>query len=237
MGKYKAVFFDLDDTLYDYKTSDKLAMENLYSVFNSIHPIAREEFDKIYKLAKGEVKRELAGTASSHNRILYLERLIEKTKNTVIPEDTLKLYHAYWDLLIENMKPFDGVLETMDKIKKAGMKIGIITNLTTYIQMKKIAKLGLTDLIDSLTTSEEVGVEKPHPAMFLEGMWDLGVLPQDAIMIGDDADSDIEGGNAVKMTTVQITIAGNETFNDKDDLRTANHYIDSMPELLPLLGL
>ena len=41
-----------------------------------------EGFLHLYDLSKSEIHRELSGTASSHNRILYFQRLIEKIKKT-----------------------------------------------------------------------------------------------------------------------------------------------------------
>ena len=91
----KAVFFDLDNTLYDYDSADKLATQALYEEFKKETDISFEEFKKVYSNSKEEVKRKLVGTAASHERILYLQELVERVDKTLQSDRIMKLYHAY----------------------------------------------------------------------------------------------------------------------------------------------
>jgi putative hydrolase of the HAD superfamily len=163
----KAVLFDLDNTLYNYDECNKIAMDQVYKVFKKESDIERDDFEHLFADAKAEVKRTLIGTAASHSRVLYFQRLTEKVHNTVTPEQIFELYNAYWDTLISNAKLFDGVIEFLEELKSKGIKVIIVTNLTAFIQMRKIIHLGISDYVDYLVTSEEAGFDKPHPAPYL----------------------------------------------------------------------
>ena len=61
------------------------------------------------------------------------------------------------------------------------------------IQLKKIAHLGISDYIDFVITSEEVGAEKPSKRIFYAALDKLNCDPGEAVMIGDDLKKDISG--------------------------------------------
>jgi putative hydrolase of the HAD superfamily len=63
--------------------------------------------------------------------------------------------------------------------------------------------LGLAPLLDTMVFSEEVGVQKPAPEIFLHACRELGVEPEDAIFVGDRLETDVQGAANVGMTTVQ----------------------------------
>jgi putative hydrolase of the HAD superfamily len=230
----KAVLFDLDNTLYDYEAPHKKALKAVYDILKDEINISFVKFKGLYKISKVEIHRELTGSASSHNRVLYFQRLIEKTHNTVDPSMILKLYSAYWDTLLKNMKLGKNVLTTLKELKKRGLKIGIVSDLTTHIQLRKIEKLGITKYIDVLVTSEEAGSEKPHAIMFLLTLNKLDVSPHDVIFVGDNSVNDIEGANAVRIDTVLIK-QGSLARDADEDYQKPNFVIRDIGEVLNIL--
>jgi putative hydrolase of the HAD superfamily len=227
---YKAIFFDLDNTLYDYDSADKLATQALYDEFKKGNDISFDEFKKVYSDSKEEVKRKLVGTAASHERILYLQELVERVDKTFQSDRIMKLYHAYWDTLIENAQLFDGVMETFQWLKSNNIKIAMVTNLTTYVQIRKIENLGLSKYIDFLITSQEAGYDKPHPANFLLALHKVNLLAKDVLMVGDDLNSDIEGAQALGIKTVLYEFGKQE--NSKV---TPDYTVQNFSELLNLI--
>ena len=229
----KAVLFDLDDTLYDYHYAHSKALNAVYLILAKEIKISKEKFLALYKMANDEIKNELAGTASSHNRVLYFQRVIEKTKNTIEPRIILKIYKIYWDTFLKNMKLGKGVIDTMKDLQKMKLKVAIVTDLTTHIQLRKIKKLGLTKYVDYLVTSEEAGGEKPNSIMFLLALNKLNILPAEAIMVGDNFITDIEGANAVGIDSVVIT--NKKIKADREDYKKPNFVIKEIPEVLDII--
>lgn len=233
MSKKKAVLFDLDDTLYDYHFAHSRALNAVYPVLAKEIKISRKKFLELYDMSKNEIKNELAGTASSHNRVLYFQRIIEKTHNTIEPKIILKLSNSYWNTFLKNMKIGKGVINTMKELQKKKIKIAIVTDLTAQIQLRKIEKLGLTKYIDYLVTSEESGGEKPNSIMFLLALNKLGILASEAIMVGDNLVADIEGSNSVGIDSVAIT--KKKIRADREDYKKPNFVIKEIPEVLEIL--
>ncbi len=233
----KAVLFDLDNTLYNYERVHKKALKKVFNVLKKEIKISFKEFFRLYKISKAEIHRELAGTASSHNRVLYFQRLIEKTHNTVEPLMILKLYDSYWDNFLDNIRLNKGVLKTLKILKEKGIKTAIVSDLTTHIQLRKMAKLGITPYIDFLVTSEEAGSEKPNNVMFLLALNKLNVLPSDAVMVGDNPINDVEGANSVGLDTILLADKSSDKFNFNEDYQKPNFKITEIPEILEFLNL
>ena len=86
--------------------------------------------------------------------------------------------------------------------------IGIITNGAhdkhTDSQLSKINQFGLSERIQSLTISDEVGVRKPNIKIFEVACGRASVIPKEAMFIGDSIENDIVGANRAGMTSVFI---------------------------------
>jgi len=230
----RAVFFDFDNTLCEYDSSHEKAMKAAYKVFRKYVKVSFEEFIRLYDVSKTEVHRELTGTASSHNRILYFQRMVEKLRKNVDSEMILRLDDAYWGRFFKSMRLYDGVIPLLKELKRRGIKIGIVTDFTADIQLRRIHALKVGSYIDVLVTSEEAGRDKPHPAAFLFALNKLGILPHEAIVVGDNPEKDIEGANAVGIDTV-LLMKGVHAEVPEEDYRKPKFVINELPELLGVL--
>ncbi len=231
----KAILFDLDNTLYEYEPAHKKALRKVYRVLNKAINISSKKFMRLYNLSRLEIHQELSGTASSHNRTLYFQRLVEKTHNTVESKLILKLSDAYWNTFLKNMKLKKGVLSTLKELKRTGFKIVIISDLTTKIQLKKLLVLKINDYIDFLATSEEAGSEKPHSIMFLLALNKIKCLPNESVMVGDNKKADISGANALGIDTILISKQKGNFKKELEDYSKPNYLIKEIPELLKII--
>jgi putative hydrolase of the HAD superfamily len=200
---YEAVFFDLDDTLYPYPPCNEAGKRAAFEQARELgYDFDRESFDDLYQEARRETKHELAGTASAHERFLYFKRAMELETGTSRSADALALGEAYWDAFVDAISAFDGVEDTFGEFQARGISVAIVTNLTTRIQLRKLDTLGIENDVDLLLTSQETGREKPGSVMFTLPLARLSLTPEEVLMVGDNPDSDIAGGNAVGLDTV-----------------------------------
>jgi len=125
---------------------------------------------------------------------------------------------------------FDGVAETLHRLKAAGLRLGVVTNtsISTNEKLDWFRLAGFDSVWDSFATSCELKVCKPDPQIYLVALNPLGVRPEEAIFVGHAA-IELEGAKALGMTTI--------AFNRDDETVTADHIIDKFPELLDLLAL
>lgn len=211
----KAVFFDLDDTLFDYEYAHQKALAKVFTRINRLTKMKIELIALMFELAQKEVKMQLAWTAASHNRDLYFQKFFEKMnlkcKNAILPKTIIEIYDLYWSTFFAAMKRETRSKRTLQFLRRKGIKVWIITDSITYTQLKKLAKLNLSEDIDFLITSEEAGTEKPHSWGFLLACHKAGVLTSEALMVGDNIERDIDGAQWVWMKGIWINRYGKKS--------------------------
>lgn len=223
----EAVLTDLDNTLYPYDPCHAAGIEAARAAATDRgYEFSTERFDGFYDAGRRDAKQDLAGTASAHNRYIYFKRAIEIEAGESRAADALAMADAYWDAYIDEMALVDGTRETLAALRDRDIPVALVTDLTTRIQLRKVADLGIDGRIDLLVTSEEVGSEKPDTVMFDEALTAFGVDAADAVMVGDDPAADIAGGNAAGLTTVLVGDAEPDGADQRPD-----HRIDAFPDL------
>jgi len=236
--KYKGILIDLDDTLCNtMETFREHGRKAAYEVLKD--PLGFKTYKHFLQLleeAKKEIKMELAGTASCHNRILYFKRIGEKLECPLNPELLRSAYREYWKNTYKNLKLYPKVRETLEILKKNSVKMAIVSDMRTEIQLEKIHHLNLTQYFDAVITSEEVGVEKPHPAIFLTALHKLQLLSSEVIMVGDSPSRDIEGAEALQIESFRIM-----TRKDRQDnvggYFKPDHVINNFSEILNIITI
>ena len=234
---HEAVCFDLDNTLYPYAPANEAGKRAALEAFRERgYELGRAQFDEVYANARHEAKRELDGTAASHGRFIYFKRALRRHAGVHDAADAFAIGEAYWEGYLSRMEPFDSVESVLDSVREAS--VVVVTNLTTRIQLRKLARLGIDDRIDRLVTSEEVGREKPSALPFTVALSRLDCRPSEAVMVGDNVVADIEGANAVGMETVLFAGGTGETPATKalTDQRRPDHRVDDFAALSEVLA-
>ncbi|WP_339102765.1 HAD family hydrolase [Haloterrigena salinisoli] len=239
-----AVLFDLDNTFYPYPPCHRAGSDAaLETARDRGYDVDRDSFEALYRDGRREVKRELSGTAATHNRFCYFKRALERRVGEPRPADALALGEAYWEAYVDAIALFPGVTETLETLRERGIDVGVVTNLTTRVQLEKLAALGLEESIDLLLTSEETGREKPGSVMFTLPLSRLGSRPSEAVMVGDDIEADVAGANAVGLETVLFdpdldTESDGDPAGGVDPLagdREPDHRIDDFAAVLEVI--
>jgi len=128
----------------------------------------------------------------------------------------------------------DGVAACLRDLMNDGRKIGIISNTgrTWGRALREIQKgLGISDYFDVLTFSDEIGLRKPHPAIFTKTLDKLQLPPESVLHIGDDVLADVRGAKRVGMKAVWYN---NGTWpNAKTDEANAEiHHFAELPDIV-----
>ncbi len=144
---------------------------------------------------------------------------------------TSRLAEQVWQMAIQVPKDFDlfeDVVPGLDLLKKRGVTLGVISNLRQDMD-QLCRKLGLEPYLSFCVTSAEAGAEKPHPPIFLAALERAQVSPEEAVHVGDQYRSDVEGAKAVGIVPVLIDREElNGNVNDCSKIAT-------LPELDKLL--
>ncbi|HDL7823836.1 TPA: HAD family hydrolase [Yersinia enterocolitica] len=201
-----AILFDTDNTLYPYDPAHKAAQAAVRDKVVNTFSIQPEEFDKAFKEARDQVKTRLKHTASSHSRLLYLQRMLEIMGLGSQVLLALDFEQTYWRTFLSNAILFDEVKELLDDLRLLGIPTAIVTDLTAQIQFRKVVYFGLDHYFDFIVTSEEAGFDKPHAAPFEIALEKMRPKGNCIWMIGDNPINDIRGGrekiNAVTLQKI-----------------------------------
>ena len=65
----------------------------------------------------------------------------------------------------------------------------------------------MSNYINYIVTSEEAGVEKPHPYIFINALTKINAKAEEAIMIGDDLKKDVKGAKNMHIACIHFTTA------------------------------
>ena len=104
----------------------------------------------------------------------------------------------------------DGALKALRKLCDLGYTLAVVSNTmrTPGATLRRVLEhYGLLGCFSHTAFSDETGVRKPDPAIFLGALRALGAEPAHAIHVGDDAILDVEGARAAGMRVVQVTSA------------------------------
>ncbi len=91
-------------------------------------------------------------------------------------------------------------------MRAVGWTLGLVTNGALDIQLAKLESAGLAELFDGVCASGEVGVRKPSLDVFRIAAERCGAtLDKGGWMVGDNPETDIEGGRAAGLQTAWIS--------------------------------
>ena len=200
--KYKGILLDIDNTLYDYDNSHKIALNRVITFLKEKFFLSEKELNEAYTKARNLVQIELGHTAASHNRLLYFQKMLELLEINPLTYG-LTVYDLYWDTFLASMKPFNGIYEFLEKYKN---RICFVTDLTAHIQHRKIKELKLDQYSFLMVTSEEAGREKPHPYMFMAALKKMNLNADEVCMIGDSFNKDIVGASNLGIDAIWINL-------------------------------
>jgi putative hydrolase of the HAD superfamily len=99
----------------------------------------------------------------------------------------------------------DSTHALLDVLRDRGLKTGLVSNAfdPPGLLHSDLEQMGLGSRLDVAVFSSEVGMRKPHPAIFESALGRLAIDPARAVFVGDRRYEDIRGAKELGMTTVQ----------------------------------
>ena len=154
------VIFDLDNTLYDYESANSAGENALINFLHENLKISNAEIKNQLIQSRMNVKDALGTTASSHSRLMYIREFLNSNELNVHATFALECEQVFWRSYMEKMILFEGVEEFVNYLRLSRSKLVLVTDLSTQIQIRKLAWLGLEKAFELIITSEEAGGDK-----------------------------------------------------------------------------
>ncbi len=130
---------------------------------------------------------------------------------------------------VEGIHPIDGAVELLEILDSQDIPWSIVTSCTTPLATARLSASGLGQPRNIVTFSD-VKNGKPHPEPFLLGATKLGLHPGQCWVI-EDAHSGVTAGKAAGCTVAAVL-----TTHTRDELPHADHYLESLLDLVPLIN-
>lgn len=189
--KYEIILFDADETLYDFKKSEREAFKNTMLKFNINYD---ENYHlKIYKEINSALWKEFEQGLVTQE-VLKIERFKRLSKALKIRFDENEFANSYIENLADASFLYDNSLELIETLNKS-FRLAIVTNGLTSVQNKGIRQSNIAKFFDAIVISEEILIAKPNPKIFEHTLKLMNFSDKSKVlMIGDSLSSDIQGG-------------------------------------------
>jgi pyrophosphatase PpaX len=212
-NKITTLLFDLDGTLID---TNELIIKSFMHTLGHYYP--------------DRYKRE--------DVLPFMGPSLVETFSSIDPERTEEMAQMYIAFNMENhdrfVTEFEGVYETIEKLKNAGFKLGIVTAKRAETVALGLKLTKLEPFFETVVTLDDVTNTKPDPEPVNKALDFFGVRPEEAMMIGDNHHDILAGKNAGTQTAgVAWSLKGKDYLLGFEP----DYMLDHMEDLLQILGV
>jgi putative hydrolase of the HAD superfamily len=206
----RAVLWDIDDTLFDYSGAEAhgiiahLEDEGLLAEFDS----AEQALVRWRQIMLSAYDRFLAGELTfTEQRRLRARTFLDFLDAPLSDEQADAWFAGYGRRSQESWALFPDVLPALEALD-GRYRHGVVSNSSAAHQDAKLRRLGVRERFSCLVCSDELGVAKPDPRIFLAGCAALGLAPHEVAYVGDKLDVDAEGAVAAGLRGVWLDRTG-----------------------------
>jgi len=195
MKKYKHIFFDLDNTLWDFESNSSETLTELFHhhQLKNLGIASADLFIEKYKL---------------RNQMMWEQYRLGKIEKATLRNDRFTL--TFWDMGIDTElvpksladdyiywsprknRMFPHTVDVLNYLSRK-YKLHIITNGFEEAQTIKLKSSGIEHLFDHVIISEHTGFKKPDVNIFHYALNKTTSSPDECLMVGDGLEIDILG--------------------------------------------
>ncbi len=230
MRKYKHLFFDLDNTLFDFSASEKIVLRELYEqhlndgLFDSFDDF-EQNYVRINQLLWADYRdHKISKEAVKYGR--FRETLLQKG----IENETLARFMG--DAFVEKCTCTNVLVQDAKEVIEGlydKYTLHIVSNGFVEAQYRKLESTGLSPFFESITLSEDIKIQKPNRQFFEHAFKNVNARKSESVVIGDSWESDIEGAINFNVDAIYFSYYGDKP--QRNDIMT----IYKLNELLNIL--
>jgi len=207
------MLLDLDDTIIDYggdveTTWRTLCVEAAEATpgLDDVALFAAIQRTRTWYWSDPERHREGRADLRAASR-----RIIEQALQTLgvdQPQLAEAMAHRYRDRREARMRPFPGAVETLQRLRSTGTRLGMVTNGTSADQRAKIERFALAPYFDHILIEGELGFGKPDERVYRTALQALNARAEDTWFVGDNLEWDVAAPQRVGLYGVWVDTPG-----------------------------
>lgn len=233
----EAVFFDFAGTLFSDRDLREVHLGQLRFVAAAAGVDASDvKLRAAYREGMGAAYRAVAMRPAYKHRTLFgaafvamAEALGGRIDEATTHEAVDRQYRATIDAAV--LRP--DCLSTLAALRHASIHVQIVSNIDDEQLDPMLERLGLWDVIDAATSSEQAGSCKPHPAIYRIALEKAGIEPSLGLFVGDSLRHDVAGPASIGMHTAWLAP---DADADSGEVH-ANVVINALGEVLEIVGV
>jgi len=231
--KYKHLFFDLDNTLWDFEKNSNLAMQEVFRRFYV--PSDKIDFNVFFRCYS--THNHLLWESYRNKGITKKELTRKRFQNTfddlgIKGIDAEEMNADYLEEMPKQEKLVDGVPEVLDYLRKKRYQLFIITNGFKEVQYKKLVNTGIAGYFVKIFVSEDVKAPKPSTAIFEYAIKSSNARKSQSLMVGDDWETDIMGAQKYGIDSAYLNNSG---YKGKADIGDQIYLLVNLYDLIKIL--
>ncbi len=224
----KALLWDVDGTLLDFKAAESAAIRRLFGEFSLGE--CTDEMIRRYSAINEEFWQRLERNEITKQQVL-IGRYEQFFAEIGVPVSLAVEFNRRYQVRLGDTIVLRDDSYSIIKSLRGRVRQYVVSNGTVIAQSRKLEGSGLGEMMDGVFLSEALGVEKPNKAFF-DAVMDriCPEAPEEVMIVGDSLTSDIRGGNNAGIKTCWYNPEGKTAPDEyKIDYVIADlHEIDSL---------
>ncbi|OGM50473.1 hypothetical protein ABOM_001022 [Aspergillus bombycis] len=225
--------FDLDDTLHEFRKASAQASSAVFTAIHEEHPhVNIDELKSSYRdiLISTTAGAFADGRTSTEYRRERFSLLLQAHALEAQTERLDRLLEVYQSSLRAALTLKPGALQLLQRIKRLGKKVIVVTEGPQDAQQWTVEELGLARYVDVLVTTNEIGQSKVD-GLFPAVLDRHGIVASDIVYVGDNENRDVVPARAAGILAVLYDEKGGFRLDDCAALQ-----VDSLGKLEHLLS-
>ncbi|MDE7260556.1 MAG: HAD family hydrolase [Oscillospiraceae bacterium] len=214
--RYDDYIFDLYGTLVDIHTDEEAT--ELWAEMAAYYgrqgaDYQPDELHTAYRRLTAAAEAELSSAPlrqdahEAHPEIkieLVFQQLFREKGVDADLEQAVRAGRRFRERSTEYIRLYNGAKELLGSLRESGGRVWLLSNAQSIFTSWELDCLGLTDYFDGIYLSSDYGVKKPDRRFFDILLRERGISPDCAVMIGNDGQCDIQGGQIAGLSTLYI---------------------------------
>jgi HAD superfamily hydrolase (TIGR01509 family) len=206
--EFSAVFFDFAGTLFSDRDLRDVHLAQLRFVGSAIDvSLPDAELRAAYRVGMGVAYRAIASAPSYLHSDLFRTAFVamaEQLGGALDEAASQEALQRQYAATIDGARLRPDCLATIGLLRGDGLHVQIVSNIDDELMHPLADRLGLSDAVDALTSSQEAGSCKPDPAIYQYALGKAGTSAEHVLFVGDSTAHDVEGPAAAGMRTAWL---------------------------------